>query len=81
MLTNAVLLDPNADGRFIREDDEEDTASLSYDDTVALKYYKSLFKEYACCDLKHYKRGEVSEDPFDSFVHSLLNDPLLDNRR
>ncbi|KAG8857670.1 hypothetical protein FRB96_005688 [Tulasnella sp. 330] len=45
--------------RFIRDDDE-DTSALSYDDAVALKYYKSLFKEYACCDLKHYKRGDVA---------------------
>ncbi|KAG9010982.1 hypothetical protein FRB94_009040 [Tulasnella sp. JGI-2019a] len=45
--------------RFIR-DDAEDTSAMSYDDTVALKYYRSLFKEYACCDLKHYKRGDVA---------------------
>jgi len=45
--------------KFIREEDEG-TSSLSYDETVALKYYKSLFKEYACCDLKHFKRGDVA---------------------
>jgi len=45
--------------QFIREEDE-DPSALSYDDTVALKYYRSLFKEFACCDLKHYKRGDVA---------------------
>jgi len=45
--------------QFIRDDDE-DISSLSYDDAIAVKYYRSLFKEYACCDLKHYKTGAIA---------------------
>ena len=29
-------------------------------DKVAQKYYSSLYREYAVCDLKHYKSGNVS---------------------
>ncbi|KAG9015938.1 hypothetical protein FRB90_004114 [Tulasnella sp. 427] len=47
--------------KFLRdEDDDDDEANLSYDEKVALKYYRSLFKEFAVCDLKHYKTGNVS---------------------
>ncbi|KAG8905942.1 hypothetical protein FRB99_007947 [Tulasnella sp. 403] len=44
--------------RFLRPDDE-DTSNLSYEDSVALKYYRNLFKEFAICDLKHYKSGNL----------------------
>ena len=46
-------------GRFLREDDEVDERQLSWDDRVAKKFYSSLYREYAVCDLKHYKRGNV----------------------
>jgi len=45
--------------RFLRNDGE-DEANLTYDDSIALKYYRSLFKEFAICDLKHYKSGNFS---------------------
>ncbi|KIO26754.1 hypothetical protein M407DRAFT_243580 [Tulasnella calospora MUT 4182] len=50
-----------ASHRFLRDDDDDgEEDGLSYDETVALKYYRSLFKEFAICDLKHYKSGNVS---------------------
>lgn len=44
--------------RFLRPDDEE-TKDLSWNDKVAKKYYDNLYKEFAVCDLKHYKSGNV----------------------
>lgn len=46
--------------RFLRDDDNEDEQQLSWDDQVARKYYSSLYREFAVCDLKHYKSGSVS---------------------
>ena len=43
--------------RFLREDDDK---NLTWDDQVAQKYYSSLYREFAVCDLKHYKSGNVS---------------------
>lgn len=54
--------------RFLRDEDEKD---LSWDDQVAKKYYSSLFREYAVCDLKHYKSGNVCSNQFD--LESLLS--------
>lgn len=44
--------------RFLRPDDEE-VKNLPWNDKVAKKYYDSLYKEFAVCDLKHYKSGNV----------------------
>ncbi|KDQ14908.1 hypothetical protein BOTBODRAFT_76409, partial [Botryobasidium botryosum FD-172 SS1] len=41
-------------------DDDKDSSQLSYEEQVAAKYNASLFKEYAVCDLKHYKSGNVA---------------------
>ena len=46
--------------RFIRDDP---SAEATYGEAVAKKYEDSLFKEYALCDLKHYKSGRVSSVP------------------
>ncbi|KAJ7442461.1 folate-sensitive fragile site protein Fra10Ac1-domain-containing protein [Mycena latifolia] len=43
--------------KFLREDDEHAT---SWDEQLAAKYYDSLFREYAVCDLKHYKSGNFA---------------------
>ncbi|KAL1664204.1 folate-sensitive fragile site protein Fra10Ac1-domain-containing protein [Schizophyllum commune] len=45
--------------KFLRPDEEND-ASKSWDDQLARKYYDSLYKEYALCDLKHYKSGNFA---------------------
>ena len=50
-------------GRFLREDDDVDERQLSWDDRVAKKFYSSLYREYAVCDLKHYNSGNVSKGP------------------
>ncbi|KAJ7679019.1 folate-sensitive fragile site protein Fra10Ac1-domain-containing protein [Mycena polygramma] len=44
--------------KFLREEDNK--GSLSWDEQLASKYYDSLFREYAVCDLKHYKTGNFS---------------------
>lgn len=43
---------------FIREG--EDGKATSWEDALAMKYESNLFKEFAVCDLKHYKTGNVS---------------------
>ncbi|KAG8928838.1 hypothetical protein FRC03_010054 [Tulasnella sp. 419] len=45
--------------QFLR-DDEEDLDALPWEQQLAVKYYNELFKEYAICDLKHYKSGNVA---------------------
>ncbi|KAJ7158425.1 folate-sensitive fragile site protein Fra10Ac1-domain-containing protein [Mycena filopes] len=45
--------------KFLREEDDKGQ-QLSWDEQLASKYYDSLFREYAVCDLKHYKSGNFS---------------------
>ncbi|KIJ51504.1 hypothetical protein M422DRAFT_58967 [Sphaerobolus stellatus SS14] len=44
--------------RFLREDDPEN--AKSWEDQLAKKYEATLFKEFAVCDLKHYKSGNIA---------------------
>ncbi|KAI0635646.1 folate-sensitive fragile site protein Fra10Ac1-domain-containing protein [Trametes polyzona] len=46
--------------KFLREDEDVDERQLSWDDRLAKKYYQSLYREYAVCDLKHYKSGNFA---------------------
>ncbi|KAL0066299.1 hypothetical protein AAF712_006730 [Marasmius tenuissimus] len=47
--------------KFLREDDADDEkAGSSWDEKMAAKYYASLYREFAVCDLKHYKSGEFA---------------------
>ncbi|PIL35376.1 hypothetical protein GSI_02102 [Ganoderma sinense ZZ0214-1] len=46
--------------KFLREDDEVPEHQLSWDERLAKKYYSSLYREYAVCDLKHYKSGNFA---------------------
>lgn len=48
-----------ASHRFLHDDPDE-TRNLTWDEQLARKYYSSLFREFAVCDLKHYKTGNVS---------------------
>ncbi|KAJ6610704.1 folate-sensitive fragile site protein Fra10Ac1-domain-containing protein [Mycena sp. CBHHK59/15] len=48
-----------ASHKFLREDNEKGQP-LSWDEQLATKYYDSLFREYAVCDLKHYKSGNFA---------------------
>jgi len=45
--------------RFLRSEEEEDK-QLTWNDKLAKKYYNSLYREFAVCDLKHYKSGNFS---------------------
>lgn len=36
-----------------------DPATLSWEDSLTLKYYETLFREYALVSLKHYSSGAV----------------------
>ncbi|EGN98803.1 hypothetical protein SERLA73DRAFT_181447 [Serpula lacrymans var. lacrymans S7.3] len=44
--------------KFLRDDTSNKDAS--WNDQLAQKYYDSLYREYAVCDLKHYKSGNFS---------------------
>ncbi|KAH8238980.1 hypothetical protein KR038_011396 [Drosophila bunnanda] len=46
--------------RFLWEEDEEDTDTLSWEQRLALKYYKKLFKEYCIADLSRYKENKIA---------------------
>ncbi|KAJ3520468.1 hypothetical protein NM688_g9158 [Phlebia brevispora] len=45
--------------KFLR-DDEEDGSVLPWEEKLAQKYYSSLYREFAVCDLKHYKSGNFA---------------------
>ncbi|TFK28145.1 hypothetical protein FA15DRAFT_584943, partial [Coprinopsis marcescibilis] len=51
--------------RFLREDPGDDSTEGSrnaqdWDEQLAAKYYDSLYREFAICDLKHFKSGNFS---------------------
>ncbi|KIP10497.1 hypothetical protein PHLGIDRAFT_231826 [Phlebiopsis gigantea 11061_1 CR5-6] len=48
-----------ANHKFLREDGTRD-AEQSWEDKLAQKYYSNLYREYAVCDLKHYKSGNFA---------------------
>lgn len=55
-----------ASHKFLREDEEDaaEAPNASWNDQLAQKYYGSLFREFAVCDLKHYKSGNVRTPTF-----------------
>ncbi|KAF8440449.1 folate-sensitive fragile site protein Fra10Ac1-domain-containing protein [Boletus edulis BED1] len=48
-----------ASHEFLR-DDAEGKGKTSWNDQLATKYYNSLYREFAICDLKHYKSGNFA---------------------
>ncbi|KAG6902835.1 hypothetical protein C0995_010720 [Termitomyces sp. Mi166 len=48
--------------RFLRDEDDSsrDVQNQSWDEQLASKYYASLYREFAVCDLKHYKSGNFA---------------------
>ena len=66
MVVVCIPNDPGANvtPRFLREDGDDDGKASTWEDKVAQKYYDSLFREYAVCDLKHYKSGNVRFQSF-----------------
>ncbi|KZP23745.1 hypothetical protein FIBSPDRAFT_1042606 [Athelia psychrophila] len=50
-----------ASHKFLRDDEEQQgKKEQSWDDQIAAKYYATLYREFAVCDLKHYKSGNLS---------------------
>lgn len=45
--------------RFLREDQDEQKPNTTWEEKLASKYYSNLYREFAVCDLKHYKSGNV----------------------
>ncbi|KAG9122561.1 hypothetical protein FRC07_001011 [Ceratobasidium sp. 392] len=54
--------------KFLRDDDDKELDELSTEERIAVKYYRSLFKEFALVDLKHYKSGKNTELGFTKFA-------------
>ncbi|KAF8655500.1 hypothetical protein AX16_003030 [Volvariella volvacea WC 439] len=48
-----------ASHKFLREDDGNEK-DLNWNEQLAAKYYASLYREFAVCDLKHYKSGNFA---------------------
>ncbi|KAF8340312.1 folate-sensitive fragile site protein Fra10Ac1-domain-containing protein [Cantharellus anzutake] len=46
--------------RFLRSEEEASSPTLPWEEKLAAKYEASLYKEFAVCDLKHYKMGGVA---------------------
>ncbi|KAG8785002.1 hypothetical protein FRC16_002028, partial [Serendipita sp. 398] len=48
--------------KFLREEEDEDSkeGGKLWDEAFAQKFYSNLWKEYALCDLKHYKSGNFA---------------------
>ncbi|KAH9481718.1 Protein FRA10AC1-like protein [Psilocybe cubensis] len=46
-----------ASHRFLRDEDEKPS---TWDEKLAEKYYSNLYREFAVCDLKHYKSGNFA---------------------
>src|SRR5712691_2525565 len=64
-----------ASHKFLREDqDAVEPRNASWNDQLAQKYYDSLFREFAVCDLKHYKSGNVCTCPFHEVSSSRYTD-------
>ncbi|KAF9489624.1 hypothetical protein BDN71DRAFT_1401318 [Pleurotus eryngii] len=47
-----------ASHKFLRDD--EDSKDLQWNEQLAAKYYDNLYREFAVCDLKHYKTGNFA---------------------
>ncbi|KAF9000651.1 folate-sensitive fragile site protein Fra10Ac1-domain-containing protein [Cyathus striatus] len=46
--------------RFLREDDDVAPSISSWEEQLAAKYYNNLYREFALCNLKHYKTGNFA---------------------
>lgn len=50
-----------ASHKFLRQDNDlAESHNNTWNDQLAQKYYDSLFREFAVCDLKHYKSGNFA---------------------
>ncbi|KAF5391639.1 hypothetical protein D9757_002469 [Collybiopsis confluens] len=48
--------------KFLRDENEAEDKNnmLSWEEKLASKYYSNLYREFAVCDLKHYKSGNFA---------------------
>ncbi|KAH8378042.1 hypothetical protein KR093_008656 [Drosophila rubida] len=46
--------------RFLWNEEDEDIDSLSWEQRLALRYYRKLFKEYCIADLTRYKENKIA---------------------
>lgn len=46
--------------RFLWDEDDADIAALSWEQRLALRYYRKLFKEYCIADLTRYKENKIA---------------------
>ncbi|EFI27946.1 hypothetical protein CC1G_14437 [Coprinopsis cinerea okayama7 len=70
--SSKLTTQPTGITEFLREDEEDGTpagesapgssssAHKDWDEQLAIKYYDSLYREFAICDLKHFKSGNKS---------------------
>ncbi|KIL64284.1 hypothetical protein M378DRAFT_192729 [Amanita muscaria Koide BX008] len=49
-----------ASHKFLRDENPEDPNNKSWNEQLAKKYYENLYREFAVCDLKHYKSGNFA---------------------
>jgi len=49
-----------ASHKFLRDEQQLDSSTQSWNEQLAEKYYANLYKEFAVCDLKHYKSGNFA---------------------
>jgi protein FRA10AC1 len=62
-----------ASHKFLRQDeDNAEVRNASWNDQLAQKYYDNLFREFAVCDLKHYKSGNVRSPLFSCLTTDTL---------
>lgn len=46
--------------RFLWDEDDADIETLSWEQRLALRYYRKLFKEYCIADLTRYKENKIA---------------------
>ncbi|XP_064549098.1 protein FRA10AC1 [Drosophila montana] len=46
--------------RFLWDEEDADNESLSWEQRLALRYYRKLFKEYCIADLTRYKENKIA---------------------
>jgi protein FRA10AC1 len=72
--SHAALTTTTTTTTFNEADDRNTTSgnnTSSWNDQLAAKYYASLYREFALCDLKHYKSGNVSH-PKNNILYFIL---------
>ena len=45
--------------RFVRDDEDDARHAHQWERRMAVRYYAKLFREYAICDLRHFRDGRI----------------------